>query len=68
MTEPNLKLLEAKIDELIALCTHLQHENTSLREREHQLLQERSQLIEKGNAARQRVEAMILRLKNMQEH
>ena len=67
MSESNLKTLEAKLEELIALCAHLQHENESLQERERELRQERSQLIEKSNSARQRVEAMIMRLKNMQD-
>lgn len=67
MSEQNLKNLEEKIDELIGFCAHLQQENESLRERESGLLQERTSLIEKTQAARVRVEAMVKRLKAIQE-
>lgn len=67
MSDQNLKALESKIDELIALCAHLHQENESLKKREHGLLSERSQLIEKNNIARQRVSAMIDKVKALQE-
>ncbi len=67
MSEKNLKSLEAKIDELIAFSAHLRQENEALKKRESGLMKERTQLIEKTNLARQRVEAMISKLKNLQE-
>lgn len=67
MSEQTLKPLESKIDELIAFCAHLQHENETLRTRESGLLKERTELIEKNQAARQKVESIISRLKSMQE-
>ena len=67
MSEQNLKALEEKIDELIGFCAHLQQENENLRDRETGLLQERTSLIEKTQAARVRVEKMVDRLKALQE-
>lgn len=67
MSEKTLKPLESKIDELIAFCAHLQEENTGLRSRESGLLKERTELIEKNQVARQKVESIIARLKTMQE-
>lgn len=67
MSEQTLQPLESKIDELIAFCAHLQQENQDLRNRESGLLKERSELIEKNQVARQKVESIITRLKSMQE-
>lgn len=67
MSEQNLKSLEGKIDELIAFCAHLRHENKTLHEREANLLKERALLIEKNTTAKKRVEAVINRLKATQE-
>ncbi|MBT5330693.1 MAG: TIGR02449 family protein [Porticoccaceae bacterium] len=67
MSEQNLKMLEEKIDELIGFCAHLQQENENLRDRESGLLEERTSLIEKTQAARVRVEKMVERLKALQE-
>ena len=60
-----LQTLEQKIDRLINICARLQKENLSLRERESTLLKERSKLLEKNELARNRVEHMIVRLKNL---
>ena len=61
----DLNNFEQKIDRLINLCARLQKENESLREREGSLLKERSKLLEKSEMARNRVEHMIVRLKNL---
>ncbi|WP_438958094.1 TIGR02449 family protein [Porticoccus sp.] len=61
----DLQTLEQKIDRLINICARLQKENLSLRERESTLLRERSKLLEKNELARNRVEHMIVRLKNL---
>ena len=66
MANTDLTQLEEKIDRLIARCTQLQSENRSLRERESALLKERGKLVEKNDLARNRVEAMITRLKNLE--
>lgn len=61
----DLNNFEQNIDRLINVCARLQKENESLREREGSLLKERSKLLEKSEMARNRVEHMIVRLKNL---
>ena len=56
---------EEKLDRLIELCQQLKQENQALREREAGLVGERSQLIEKNEIARQKIETMINRLRNL---
>ena len=56
---------EEKLDRLIELCQQLKQENQVLREREAGLVGERSQLIEKNEMARQKIETMINRLRNL---
>ena len=53
---------EEKLDRLIELCQQLKRDNKALREREGDLLGERSQLMKKNEMARQKVETMINRL------
>ena len=65
MQKDQLQQIEQKVDRLIALCSRLHQENQTLREREANLLQERSKLIEKNEQARNRVEGMITRLKGL---
>jgi len=66
MTNRLLNDVEARLDELISLCTRLEKENTSLRTKETDWQQERARLIEKNELARTRIEAMIARLKNLE--
>lgn len=66
-TEQEFRNLEHRIDELIDLCQRLEEENRALRSKNSSLLQERSKLMEKNETARSRVEAMILRLKTMEQ-
>ncbi len=65
-TEDDLRQLEQRIDELIDTVGTLKHENTSLRQQKDKLVGERSQLIEKTELARNRVEAMISRLRSLE--
>lgn len=57
--------VEQKLDQLIELCQQLKRENQTLLEREAGLMGERSDLIEKNEMARQKIEAMINRLRSM---
>lgn len=59
--------LERRVDALIRLCRRLQDENDSLRARQETLVAERGELIEKTEQARSRVEAMLSRLRAMEE-
>lgn len=65
-TETDLGHLEQRIDELIDTVGSLKNENTSLRQQTDKLSSERAQLIEKTELARNRVEAMISRLKSLE--
>ncbi len=66
MSDKHLHSLEAKLDQLLVICTRLDRENKELKERESNWLHERTRLIEKNELARNRVEAMIGRLKSME--
>lgn len=66
MDELDLKKLETRVDDLIKAVERLQHENKTLRESQTNLMSERNQLIEKTELARSRVEAMIEKLRAME--
>jgi cell division protein ZapB len=67
-TETALIQLEERVDRLLSLCARLSEENRSLRARQETLVSERADLIEKTEQARSRVEAMINRLKAMENN
>ncbi|HYW91136.1 MAG TPA: TIGR02449 family protein [Gammaproteobacteria bacterium] len=67
MAESELEKLERQVDELLALCRRLRDENRSLRDRQEQLATERAHLIQRNELVRARVEAMISRLKSMEQ-
>lgn len=66
MTDILINEVERKLDQLINLCNRLEQENASLRAEKSEWQQERARLIEKNELARTRVEAMIVRLRNME--
>jgi cell division protein ZapB len=61
-----LQSLETQLQELLNLCERLKTENKSLRSQQDTLVTDRANLIEKNEKARTRVEAMISRLKAME--
>lgn len=63
----DLERLERQVESLILGCQRLRDENHSLRMRQDALVAERAELIEKTEQARARVEAMLERLKAMEE-
>lgn len=65
--ELDLKKLEFQVDELIRTCERLKSENRSLRGQHDTLVTERANLIKKTEMARQRVDAMITRLRSMEQ-
>jgi cell division protein ZapB len=67
MAESPFKTLEEKIDELIRLCEELNRENGVLKADADSWLEERQQLINSNEQARGKVEAMISRLKAMEQ-
>ena len=62
-----LRRLEKRLEELVVICRHLQEENTSLRHRQDSLTAERASLLHKNEQVKGRVEAMIGRLKGMEQ-
>ncbi|MCB1691219.1 MAG: TIGR02449 family protein [Pseudomonadales bacterium] len=62
-----IKDLEAKIDELIQLCDELGKKSASAEADRDTLLRERTRLIEKNELAKSKVEAMIMRLKALEQ-
>jgi len=60
-----LQALELKLDSLIQQCQQLAADNRNLREQESQWQRERQRLIKNNEAARNRVETMISRLKGL---
>jgi len=66
MDELDLKKLETRVDELIKAVGRLQQENKTLRDSQTHLMTERTDLIEKTEMARTKVEAMIKRLKALE--
>ena len=66
MNELDINKLEDRVDDLIKAVERLQQENKGLRENQSSLKTERNQLIEKTELARTRVEAMISRLKALE--
>ncbi len=66
-TERELSRLESRLGELIAAYTQLREENRLLRKQQETFASERAELIEKNEAAKARVEAMINRLKSMEQ-
>jgi cell division protein ZapB len=65
-TENDLRQLEQRIDQLIDTVGSLKNENISLRQQQEKLVAERSQLLDKTETARTRVEAMISRLRSLE--
>jgi cell division protein ZapB len=71
MSEPNpnltdLRDISGRLDRLLELCQRLAEENRSLRTSQEQLATERSNLLAKNELARSRVEAMIARLRSLE--
>jgi cell division protein ZapB len=63
----DLRRLEKRLEELVVVCRQLQEENRSLRQRQDSLTSERASLLQKNEQVRGRVEAMIGRLKGMEQ-
>ena len=64
--EQDLRALEMRVEELIRACIHLIDENKTLRADVELLSRERDKLIENNATARNRVEAMIDKLKSLE--
>ena len=63
-----LHTLATRLDELAERSRRMGDENRSLRQQQEQLAGERAALLAKNEQARTRVEAMIARLKSLEQH
>ncbi|MCB1676106.1 MAG: TIGR02449 family protein [Halioglobus sp.] len=66
MADKQLKAVEQKIDELIALCHDLNRENRALQLESANWRRERQDLIDQNELARTRMQAMLDRLRTME--
>ena len=67
-TLAQMQQLASRIDKLLDLTRRLADENRSLRQGQEQWVTERAQLLNKNELARSRVEAMINRLKSLENN
>lgn len=64
--EQELERLEAQVGSLLELIERLSRENKSLRAQQESLSQERAGLLEKHDQVRNRVDAIVTRLKSLE--
>lgn len=62
-----LRQLNEKIEKLIARCQQLEVDNAALRQQQDGYQRERMQLMQKNDMARSKIEAMIGRLKSLEQ-
>ena len=67
-SQRQLQDLSLRIDRLLEMTRRLGEENLRLRQSQEQLIGERAQLLGKNELARSRVEAMIARLKSLEQN
>jgi cell division protein ZapB len=65
--EMELRRLEQRVEELVMLVVQLKEENRALRLRQDTFSTERASLLQKNEQVRARVEAMIGRLRTMEQ-
>jgi cell division protein ZapB len=67
MSEDKFQSLTDKVDDLIDLCAEMKHDNQQLRATENSWQSERKQLIDKNKQAKSKLEAILLRLRAMDQ-
>lgn len=67
MEVSQLQQLSDKVDKLIHKCRQLETENARLRQSQEEWQKERLSLLQKNDLARTKVEAMISRLKSLEQ-
>jgi len=63
----DLSTLEKRIDELIELCDEMERKQSTMETDHHNWLVERTRLLEKNELAKSKIEAMIMRLKSLEQ-
>ena len=67
MEEIDFSALEAKVDQLVAHCDALIQENQKLRQEQRAWQDERATLVERNDLAKAKLDAMIERVKSVDE-
>lgn len=68
MEQSELQAMADKLDRLIERCRKLEQDNSALRELQDEWNRERAQLIQRNDLAKNRIEAMIGRLRALEQH
>ncbi|MEM7196555.1 MAG: TIGR02449 family protein [Pseudomonadota bacterium] len=63
----DIQTLEQRIDELIALCDELERKQSVMEADKVEWQTERNRLLEKNEMAKAKIEAMIMRLKSLEQ-
>ena len=66
-TGVDINTLEKRIDELINLCDELENKHRAIETDRENWTQERTSLLEKNEMAKAKIEAMIMRLKSLEQ-
>lgn len=67
MSEDKFQSLTDKVDDLIDLCAEMKHDNQQLRATENSWQSERKQLMDKNKEAKSKLEAILVRLRAMDQ-
>jgi cell division protein ZapB len=68
MEQPELKALAHKLDRLVDYCQKLEKDNAAMRELQDDWNRERAMLMQKNDLAKNKIEAMIGRLRALEQH
>lgn len=68
MEQPELEALASKLDRLIERCRKLEQDNAAMRALQDDWNRERAQLMQKNDLAKNKIEAMIGRLRALEQH
>ncbi|MFW5824148.1 MAG: TIGR02449 family protein [Marinobacter sp.] len=68
MEQSELQAMAEKLDRLIERCRKLEQDNAAMRELQDEWNRERAQLIQRNDLAKNRIEAMIGRLRALEHH
>ena len=63
----DLSTLKKRIDELITFCDQLERKQEAMTTEQEKGVQERTRLLEKNELAKAKIEAMIMRLKSLEQ-
>jgi cell division protein ZapB len=68
MEQSELQAMADKLDRLIERCRKLEQDNAAMRELQDEWNRERAHLIQRNDLAKNRIEAMIGRLRALEHH